>query len=399
MYQLKFSSSIEAGLKNFTRNLNADFQNASQQETDGFMEDCARSNIVRAKMILWMSFCMEAVMTFLYIADTYFLRYGKFFPYYIYLYSSMLIFSVIFYSFLVIFRKNYKALFLVEQALILLWNVWGAVFSALDVSNGFSSYLFVQIMIINSLIFRISPKVHCSANIVGYLIYALMVLHANLGLTRSFAELINPFFMTAAACVIVILNHRTKRGAYLNRKLIEAQNKELEFYANNDFLTKIPNRKSIMEYLEQILKSASSSAVCMMTDIDNFKLYNDTYGHITGDRCLIRLSGAMSEFVQKLGGKIGRYGGEEFLIVFENKSESEIVQTADHLLKLIRGLQIPFEVNPVRPVATISIGISVSAPDETSLPAILTRADNALYLAKRQGKNCFVTAPSEPFEK
>lgn len=265
MCRLKLLSNLDTGLKNSTRNLNADFQNVSQQEVDGFMEDCARSNIVRAKVILWMSFCMEAVMTFLYIADTYFLRYGKFFPYYIYLYSSMLIFSVIFYSLLVIFRKSYKALFLVEQALILLWNVWGAVFSALDVFNGFSSYLFVQIMIINSLIFRISPKVHCFANIAGYLTYALVVLHANLGLTHTFAELINPFFMTAAACVIVILNHRTKRSAFLNQKLIEAQNKELEFYANNDFLTKIPNRKSIMEYLEQILKSASSSAVCMLS--------------------------------------------------------------------------------------------------------------------------------------
>lgn len=399
MCRLKLLSNIDTGLKNLTRNLNEDFLNTPQRELDGFMEDCAHSNIVRAKVILWMSFCMEAVMTFLYIADTYFFHYGKFFPYYIYLYSSMLVFSIIFYNLLVIFQKNYKALLLVEQGLILLWNVWSAVFSALDVSNGFSSYLFTQLVTINSLIFRVRPKVHCFANIAGYLTYALVVLHANLGLTHTFAELINPFFMTAAACVIVILNHRTKRSAFLNQKLIEAQNKELEFYANNDFLTKISNRKSIMEYLEQILKKDASSAVCIMTDIDNFKLYNDTYGHIMGDRCLIRLSGAMSEFMQKLGGKIGRYGGEEFLIVFEYKSKSETMQTVGHLIKLIHDLQIPFGVNPVQPVVTISIGISVSAPNETSLPAILTRADNALYLAKKQGKNRFVMASPEASAK
>ncbi|POO87225.1 hypothetical protein C1H57_25495 [Clostridium sp. 2-1] len=75
------------------------------------------------------------------------------------------------------------------------------------------------------------------------------------------------------------------------------------------------------------------------------------------------------------------------------------MQTVGHLIKLIHDLRIPFGVNPVQPVVTISIGISVSAPNETSLPAILTRADNALYLAKKQGKNRFVMASPEASAK
>lgn len=362
----------------------------SSEDTSGFIKSCISANVIRAKVVLWMLFGMEGVMTFLYIANTYFLHYGKFFPYYIYLYSFMLLFSIVYYSLFHIFRDSDRALLVLEETLILCMSIWSAVFSALDVSNGFSSYLFIQIMIVNSLIFRVKPAVHCLSNAAGYLIYAVMVQSLRLGLTHTFAELINPFFMLVAACVMIILNHHTKFKDYLNQKLIKEQNRKLEFYANHDFLTKIPNRKSIIEYLNQTLETDTGNLSCMMIDIDNFKLYNDTYGHIMGDTCLIQLSGAISRYVADTGGKIGRYGGEEFLIVFEDKRKRKIEQIAESLIQVVRDLQIPFGVNPVQPIVTISIGVHIPPPDEQDPYSVLTRADSALYFAKSQGKNRFI---------
>lgn len=390
MYQLSFSD-IKKSLKEYKSDFSLDVKNVSADDSNAFLLDSAKKNLVPAQAILCMLFVMEAIMTLLYVLNTYFAHYGSFFPYYIWLYTSMLIFSAAFSFFLHIFRENLKILMRIELGLILLLNLWSAIFSALDVANGFSSYLFIQFMMIHSLIFRVNPTAHCAANAAGYLLYTLIILNAHLSLTDTFAELVNPFFMVAAACVLIVISHYTKFKSFLSQKLIQEQHKQLEFYANNDFLAKIPNRKSIIEYLLQVLEENRSPITCMMIDIDNFKLYNDTYGHIAGDSCIIQLSGAMCEYVKRQGGKLGRYGGEEFLAVFENKTSNQVCSISGDLVQLVRDLQIPFSSSPIEPIVTISIGIHTgNSKDGKDIQSILTHTDRALYTAKGQGKNRFI---------
>ncbi|MCX7615145.1 MAG: diguanylate cyclase, partial [Clostridiales bacterium] len=185
-----------------------------------------------------------------------------------------------------IFRTFPEILLKIELVMIAILSVWSSFFSAFDVMNGFSSYLFVQLTIIHSMIFRVKPIIHCMINLISYLIYTLLILMSHLSFIVTFAELINPFFMVVAACIMILLNIRIKCTSFLNQKLILEQNEKLELYANFDFLTNIPNRKSIIEYMDQIVLSDIKSIACLMIDIDNFKLYNDTYGHIKGDKCL-----------------------------------------------------------------------------------------------------------------
>lgn len=362
---------------------------ASAETRGAFVKACAESNRVPAIVILSMILAMECLMVFFYVANMYFVKKGTFFPQYIYLYTSMIFVSLCFLIAFLVRKHTVKGLMGLELAMVTVIGIWSAVFSAFDVINGFSSYLFIQLMIIDSVLFKLDPVRHCIVNGISFLVYVVMILAARLNITVTFAELVNPFFMVVAACIILILNNRTKFRSFLNRQLIQEQNKKLEFYANNDYLTKIPNRKSIIEYLNKIASERHESVICMMIDIDNFKLYNDTYGHVTGDTCLIKLTCAIERFVSAQGGKMGRYGGEEFLILLPDKREDEAVSAANELVRIAREQNIPFPENKACcPVVTISVGLHIQRDTEKlDKTELLVSADHALYQAKKEGKN------------
>lgn len=353
-----------------------------------YMDKCAFDNKIPALVISTMILAMESMMVIIYCLNLFFVKKGRFFPQYIYLYVSMMIFSLCFIILIKIFENVPENLIAVEMAMLLTVGVWSAIFSACDVINGFSPYLFIQLIIINSLLFKVNPVKHCLINAVSFLVYTALILWARLTITITFAELVNPFFMLATAEVMIIFRSRTKYQDYINQKLIDEQHKKLEFYANNDFLTKISNRKSIIEYMDDIMKKCDHSIVCMMIDIDHFKLYNDTYGHIMGDKCLIKLSAAFDRFAGQHGGRVGRYGGEEFLILFADMDEETVSAAASELIEMIRELNIEFSAADGCRRVTISVGVHIQGKIEIpDKDAILTAADNALYKAKNQGRN------------
>ena len=151
-----------------------------------------------------------------------------------------------------------------------------------------------------------------------------------------------------------------------------------------DELTGLYNRRYINERISQSLSNSGSRGVIAVVDIDHFKKVNDSFGHDVGDNTLIAVSNILTSFMgpQDL---IGRYGGEEF-VLFLSQSDSESVKT---LLEEIRkavetkaSLMLP---NPV----TISVGYS-EVSDGDTLHSLFSKADSALYTAKRNGRNCII---------
>ncbi|MDD4572078.1 MAG: diguanylate cyclase [Clostridia bacterium] len=355
-----------------------------------FRDDCLRYNRLPAFIMLGMSFVMESMMLFFYLAEKYVFRQELFFPQYIYLYTSMIIISLLFISLLVKFKEPSTILMFLELAVVSVLGIWSAVFSAIDVINGFSSYLFIQIMIINSLAFKIKPFVHCMINVISFVVYMLIVVFANLSYILTFAELINPFLMLIAACVMIALNDKIRLKSYMDKFVLKEQCLKLEFYANNDFLTRIGNRKSIIEHLDMMLSKKQKNITCIMIDIDDFKIYNDTYGHVMGDNCLIKLTNIIEKCVLGQNGKVGRYGGEEFLVLFEGKTEQEIISIADELLNRVRQENLEFYLKGEMKIVTISMGICFAEKtDDWNRRLFLECADRALYRAKKEGKNQF----------
>lgn len=156
-----------------------------------------------------------------------------------------------------------------------------------------------------------------------------------------------------------------------------------------DSLTKLPNRFEIMEISKRLQKESIKKKkpfTCMVIDLDQFKLYNDYYGHPKGDLLLQKVSEIFIEFSKKHQIHIGRIGGEEFLVVFNNNLINENA-IAEELRKSIASLEIP-HINSTHKIATISIGLyktldNININRDTSY----IFADKALYKAKKGERN------------
>ncbi len=353
-----------------------------------FWNECAFQNLPFSHAFLWMGLSMESIMLFFYIAQKHFSLEASIDREYMYLYVSMIAACLIALPLTRLYRGKPEKLMSLQVALVLFLAFWSALFSCLDINHGFSSYLFVIMAMIHSLAFRLEPLAHCTINVCGYLFYATLILRSDLPFAITFAELINPLFVVIIACVIISVNSRNFYAFYCSRQLIAKQNSKLQYYANHDFLTRICNRKVIMEHLDSLLSRRVSTIACMMVDIDDFKRYNDSYGHVAGDRCLIRLARLMQSFALSRGGKVGRYGGEEFLLVLADVSAEYAQSAAEELVRLVSDRCANANTLGSCRSVTISIGLYMETdPSRATRQSIVFKADCALYRAKREGKN------------
>ena len=133
----------------------------------------------------------------------------------------------------------------------------------------------------------------------------------------------------------------------------------------------------------------------MMLDVDYFKRYNDAYGHQAGDYCLQKVVEVLtSSLINEPGASVIRYGGEEFLIIAPNFTEIKAMQKAEEIQKRFKILHIPHRHSLVSDYVTLSIGICCAVPRaDLSANDIIYRADQALYVAKNQGRNRIVVLP------
>ncbi|NSW90617.1 MAG: diguanylate cyclase [Firmicutes bacterium] len=173
--------------------------------------------------------------------------------------------------------------------------------------------------------------------------------------------------------------------ALTNAKLIS----RLEREAETDFLTGFFNKRALrnilVNELERKIRYGIPLAVIFL-DIDNFKCYNDTFGHVAGDVVLQKTAEIIKNSIRTVD-IAGRYGGEEFVIILPGTKEEGAVAVAERIRKTIEIY--PFQHHKV----TASLGIAL-AKNSDSVDTLLKRADQSLYQAKRQGKNCFCLDPS-----
>lgn len=154
-----------------------------------------------------------------------------------------------------------------------------------------------------------------------------------------------------------------------------------------DYLCGIYNRSALMQHGEHMLvraKEKQHSIGVMMIDIDDFKQINDTYGHLSGDEVIKQVTSILKE--NKNYGIIARFGGEEFILLIDNISEKDLYNLAEHIRYHCEKCSIPINGKQIH--FTISIGCSYQEQATTSLQDLFNEADQRLYIAKRNGKNC-----------
>jgi diguanylate cyclase (GGDEF)-like protein len=125
-----------------------------------------------------------------------------------------------------------------------------------------------------------------------------------------------------------------------------------------------------------------------MIDIDYFKLFNDSYGHLAGDDCLKRVAQALAKTIERKTDLLARYGGEEFVCVLPLTDKKGAVIVANKLRKNILSLNIPHVYSAIASQVTISLGVACQIPAKHTKPIVLIEAaDQALYQAKASGRN------------
>jgi diguanylate cyclase (GGDEF)-like protein len=160
----------------------------------------------------------------------------------------------------------------------------------------------------------------------------------------------------------------------------------LEKTNNIDPLTKIFNRRALTSYVDKICSKNDShhyNLYLLMVDLDNFKTINDTYGHVAGDKVLIFLANTLKKTLRD-GDKLFRYGGEEFMIILNRINDYECNVIANRILDQIRSNKLVYQGKSLS--VTVSIGVT-KLSDQDDQESFISRADKAMYEAKKNGKN------------
>lgn len=176
----------------------------------------------------------------------------------------------------------------------------------------------------------------------------------------------------------------------LNKEM-QAANDRLKQLSSLDGLTGISNRRSFDERLiEEWSRERRSVAPLslILLDIDFFKPYNDTYGHLAGDECLVNVASSLKSALHRPADFLARYGGEEFVVILPETSEEGALKIAEDLRVAIDSMGMKHEASKAADHVTISLGTATMVPSAGAKPsALVDSADKALYEAKEGGRN------------
>ena len=172
---------------------------------------------------------------------------------------------------------------------------------------------------------------------------------------------------------------------------LETANQKLKKMASVDELTQIANRRSFDMYLKREWHRMSREKAhlsLLLCDVDFFKLYNDTYGHQAGDRCLQKVARILKQNAKRPADLVARYGGEEFVIILSRTTAKGAMEIGENIRQQIKELDISHASSQISKVVTLSIGIASIVPIPSfPVEKLIAKADEALYWAKEQGRD------------
>lgn len=202
------------------------------------------------------------------------------------------------------------------------------------------------------------------------------------------------------AYIMKLQRDEAYRALRESQKRLAETNLELLRLVNVDSLTGLANRRHFDESLhlewKRAMRNRSPLAV-LMVDIDCFKSYNDTYGHISGDEALRKVAEIIQKNVMRPADQASRYGGEEFVVILPETHPDGARQLAEAIRRNVEELRIPHAGSTVSSYLTLSIGVAGAVPEDGEDPiSLVKKADAALYQAKQSGRNRVLANIAEP---
>lgn len=191
------------------------------------------------------------------------------------------------------------------------------------------------------------------------------------------------------------------RMSFLQARLLEidqvksrAMNQEFARLSREDPVTGLANRRFFNEVLIQeweLARHANEPLSIVFIDVDHFKAYNDSYGHLHGDDALVRVAAVFQRHLRRSADLAARYGGEEFILLLPNTPQEGAKKVAQKMLQEVDQLQIPHRASPSAPHVTASFGVSTWYPSKQTtltIDQLIHQADSAVYQAKSRGRHC-----------
>jgi diguanylate cyclase (GGDEF)-like protein len=223
-------------------------------------------------------------------------------------------------------------------------------------------------------------------------------------------EIVMLFLINGIGATCCYQIEHTIRRSFIESLELEEMTRELTALAELDGLTGLNNRRTYDAYIDRLWRQArreQTALTIILVDIDHFKIYNDHYGHQSGDNALKAVADVIDAHAKRPLDFAARYGGEEFVLALSgshleqgSQAEDEVAYSyAEKLRRAVRALQIPHSESTTDDCLTVSVGVAVILPGtRRSLAGAVQMADEALYQAKEEGRNRVVVAKSSGHE-
>jgi len=257
-------------------------------------------------------------------------------------------------------------------------------------------FIFTSTLFVTMFIFNFNPKLFMLSAALFYGI-AVVILINNPYLIDELQHLhLFILYIFLSMMIVKILYYGTKVKLFAEKARINEINNKLENLSKTDELTQLNNRRSLLGYMDFLWKQCSRLQLpvnALMIDVDYFKKYNDTLGHMEGDQALIAVAQCLKNQLRRETDYVARFGGEEFVCLLPYMGKDAALNFAKNLVQTVEKMQIPHPMSECSKYVTISTGLASIVP-AVDCPHIrlLDEADKALYRAKEAGRNQVVAA-------
>jgi len=250
--------------------------------------------------------------------------------------------------------------------------------------------LFLSILICALLLFNIPAVFYYSLTVISTIVFTIIVFMVK---SPEECSIDIPNALFAGALSMIFGWHIIMNRLSLSSIAHRMENERNDYFDQStlDELTQLKNRRDFMITFQRSLTNhrQDDNFICVaILDIDFFKNYNDYYGHPKGDECLRKVGKVLKDLQNKLNIYAARIGGEEFALLWFEKDTANIENVASLISEMIRRLNIPHERSSAAPHVSVSIGVyAVQCGASNDIDSLYNMADEALYIAKKDGRN------------
>lgn len=381
--------------------------NVSNEHQEAFDRERIKSELFRSRFVALVLLFIELILIVVSL-----LRFGnqsfyppqsRYFTLYVLLSVGMLLFFLVFhliekkqwYN-----RKIISYIAVCYTTYILLWNV---AIVLLDQSHQSAITTYIVAMISISFLTGSELWVTITAYVVAQSVFLVLLPQYQQDPNVVYGHYVNSTILFIMSCCSAFFLYKYRVTNFNNVITIREKNDELqqlynmlEKQAHRDGLTGLYNKSKLNELFDELWQEASrarQTVAVMMVDVDHFKSYNDTYGHLAGDECLRQVARVLSVYNAEddragvASSFAARAGGEEFIVVCVKLTEQEAYRKASGIKQQVEQLEIPHTGSAIGHV-TVSIGLYVGVPAaKVSKEDFIENADQALYSAKRKNRN------------